>query len=101
MITAARRQEAEFLAISMLASWETMEADYFNTQVIEPDGGSHPLGRYRSVEALTQNGISLRIQEYLGPLGAGWMVYAEADGCIRAWDMGPEGRSADWVEVVA
>ena len=37
--------------------------------------------------------------EYTGPQGAGYIVYARAGGFMKAIDKGPEERSAEWAEV--
>jgi hypothetical protein len=36
--------------------------------------------------------------EYVGPQGAGYIVYARAGGFMKAIDKGPEERSFDWTE---
>lgn len=54
-------------------------------------------GRYQQTTEFNGD-TGIYCHEYESPLGFGYILYAEAGKWIKAWDMGNEKRSFDWIE---
>jgi len=52
-------------------------------------------GKYQQLSYELPDG-SIKVDEYVGPYGVGYIVQLHLDGWIKSIDFGPEGRSTDW-----